>query len=208
MKKLALAICLLVVSIAAQAQFEKGKMILNPSVTGLDFSYSKNDKAKFGIGAQAGTFLADGIALMVNVGADWSKPVDEYTLGTGMRFYFNSTGVYLGGGLDWNRFRWSGGHHQTDWGLGIEAGYAYFLSRTVTIEPAVYYKWRFNDSDMSRFGVKVDPVIIIALEACVVAFFPFCTYIWAGSAWMVHDIIAILFKSCRADDTERFGFYF
>ena len=46
MKKLALAICLLVVSIAAQAQFEKGKMILNPSVTGLDFSYSKNDKAK------------------------------------------------------------------------------------------------------------------------------------------------------------------
>ena len=65
MKKLALAICLLVVSIAAQAQFEKGKMILNPSVTGLDFSYSKNDKAKFGIGAQAGTFLADGIALMV-----------------------------------------------------------------------------------------------------------------------------------------------
>ena len=38
MKKLALAICLLVVSIAAQAQFEKGKMILNPSVTGLDFS--------------------------------------------------------------------------------------------------------------------------------------------------------------------------
>ena len=35
MKKLALAICLLVVSIAAQAQFEKGKMILNPSVTGL-----------------------------------------------------------------------------------------------------------------------------------------------------------------------------
>ena len=49
MKKLALAICLLVVSIAAQAQFEKGKMILNPSVTGLDFSYSKNDKAKFGM---------------------------------------------------------------------------------------------------------------------------------------------------------------
>ena len=155
MKKLALAICLLVVSIAAQAQFEKGKMILNPSVTGLDFSYNKNDKATFGIGAQAGTFLADGIALMVNVGADWSKPVDEYTLGTGMRFYFNSTGVYLGGGLDWNRFRFDGGSHRTDWGLGIEAGYAYFLSRTVTIEPAVYYKWRFNDSDMSRFGIKV-----------------------------------------------------
>ncbi len=82
---------------------------------------------------------------MVNAGADWSKPIDEYTLGTGVRFYFNKTGIYLGGGLDWNRFRWSGGKHQTDWGLGIEGGYAFFLSRTVTIEPAVYYKWRFND---------------------------------------------------------------
>ena len=85
MKKLALAICLLLASIAAQAQFEKGTMILNPSVTGLDFSYSKNDDAKFGIGAQAGTFLADGFALMVNAGADWSQPVDIYTLGTGAR---------------------------------------------------------------------------------------------------------------------------
>lgn len=54
------------VSFTAQAQFEKGTMILNPSVTGLDFSYSKNDDAKFGLGAQVGTFLADGFALMVN----------------------------------------------------------------------------------------------------------------------------------------------
>ena len=63
MKKLALAICLLVVSIAAQAQFEKGKMILNPSVTGLDFSYSKNDKAK-GFSVESGltyTYLASDV---------------------------------------------------------------------------------------------------------------------------------------------------
>ena len=102
MKKLALALCLLAVSFTAQAQFEKGTTIINPSLSGLDFSYSKNDKAKFGVGAQVGTFFAEGIALMVNAGADWSKPVDEYTLGTGVRFYFNKTGIYLGGGLDWN----------------------------------------------------------------------------------------------------------
>ena len=97
MKKLALALCLLAVSFTAQAQFEKGTTIINPSLSGLDFSYSKNDKAKFGVGAQVGTFFAEGIALMVNAGADWSKPVDEYTLGTGVRFYFNKTGIYLGG---------------------------------------------------------------------------------------------------------------
>lgn len=89
MKKLALALCLLAVSFTAQAQFEKGITIINPSLSGLDFSYSRNDKAKFGVGAQVGTFLAEGIALMVNAGADWSKPIDEYTLGTGVRFYFN-----------------------------------------------------------------------------------------------------------------------
>jgi len=155
MKKLVLLVCLLVATLTAQAQFEQGKWIVNPSFTGLDFSYSKGNKAKFGIGAQAGTFLVDRVALMVNLGADWSKPVDEYSIGTGGRYYFNSTGVYIGAGLDWNRFRWDGGKHQTDWGLGIEAGYAYFLSRTVTIEPSVYYKWRFNDSDMSRFGIKI-----------------------------------------------------
>ena len=115
----------------------------------------KNDDAKFGTGAQAGTFLADGFALMVNAGADWSQPVDIYTLGTGARCYFNTTGVYIGGGLDWERRRYKGGGHNNDWGLGIEAGYAYFLSRTVTIEPAVYYKWRFDvESYCAIFAAK------------------------------------------------------
>ena len=155
MKKLVWFLCLLTVSFAAKAQFEQGPMILNPSVTGLDFSYSKNDDAKFGIGAQVGTFLADGFALMVNAQADWSEPVDRYTIGTGARCYFNSTGIYLGAGFDWDRIRLKGGAHNNDWGLGIEAGYAYFLSRTVTIEPAIYYKWRFDDSDNSRFGIKI-----------------------------------------------------
>lgn len=156
MKKMTLLICLLITSLGVQAQFEKGKWIVSPSFTGLDFSYTKNDRANLGLGAQAGTFLADGIALMVTAAADWSKEKDNYALGTGARFYFNSTGIYLGGGLDFNRTYWGeGNNHRTDWGLGIEAGYAYFLSRTVTIEPAIYYKWRFNDSDMSRFGIKV-----------------------------------------------------
>ena len=68
---------------------------------------------------------------------------------------FQYNGDLSGGGFDWERVRYKGGSHNNDWGLGIEAGYAYFLSKTVTIEPAVYYKWRFDDSDNSRFGVKI-----------------------------------------------------
>ena len=134
MKKLVLVVCLLVASLAARAQFEQGKWIINPSLTGLNFSYSNSEKAQFGIGAKAGAFLAEGIALMVEASADWSKPIDVYTIGTGTRFYFNKTGVFLGAGLDLNRYRMKGGH---------------------TVEPAIYYKWRFNDSDLSKFGLKV-----------------------------------------------------
>ena len=99
MKKLALVLCLLAVSFTAQAQFEKGTMILNPSVTGLDFSYSKNDDAKFGIGAQAGTFLADGFALMVNIGADWSQ-----TEGYIYTRYRNALLFQYNGDLSWGWF--------------------------------------------------------------------------------------------------------
>lgn len=109
MKKLVLVVCLLVASLAARAQFEQGKWIINPSLTGLNFSYSNSEKAQFGIGAKAGAFLAEGIALMVEASADWSKPIDVYTIGTGTRFYFNKTGVFLGAGLDLNRYRMKGG---------------------------------------------------------------------------------------------------
>ena len=53
MKKLALFVCLLVVTVAAQAQFEKGKWILNPSITGLEFSHDTGtDKTMFGLEAR------------------------------------------------------------------------------------------------------------------------------------------------------------
>lgn len=53
MKKLALFVCLLVVTVAAQAQFEKGKWILNPSITGLEFSHDTGtDKTSFGLEAR------------------------------------------------------------------------------------------------------------------------------------------------------------
>ena len=58
MKKLALFVCLLVVTVAAQAQFEKGKWILNPSITGLEFSHDTGtDKTSFGREAKGGDIL-------------------------------------------------------------------------------------------------------------------------------------------------------
>ena len=39
--------------------------------------------------------------------------------------------------------------------LGAEVGYAFFLSRTVTVEPAMYYNQSLTDQDYSKFGVKI-----------------------------------------------------
>ena len=69
MKKLALFVCLLVVAVTAQAQFEKGKWILNPSVTGLNLSYDTvREKVNLGLQAKGGTFLVDNFALLVKIG--------------------------------------------------------------------------------------------------------------------------------------------
>ncbi len=155
MRKYLLMICMLITSATAMAQFEKGTWILNPSFTGLNFSHSDHEKVKVGINVDAGCFLADGFALMVRGGADWSKPVDKYTLGTGGRAYFNKTGIYLGAGVDLSRYRYKGGSHDTAWRLGLDAGYAFFIAKNVTIEPAVYYNWCFNDNDFSEWGLKV-----------------------------------------------------
>lgn len=155
MKRLALLICLLVATMVVQAQFEKGKWFVNPSVTGLNLSYNTEaDKVSFGIEANGGAFLMDNVALLVKAGAGWNQGdlrKDVYTLGVGGRYYFDKIGIYLGADVNLNRYDWDGGD-RTLFGFGMEAGYAFFLTRTVTIEPAVY--WDIN-KDRSVLGLKV-----------------------------------------------------
>ena len=155
MKKLAMMLCLLVVAVAAQAQFEKGKWILNPSLTGLELSHDTGaDKTSFGFEAKGGYFLLDNVALTAHGGVSWNtggSDIDLYTLGVGARYYFSNVGVYLGADVNLDRYD-VGGYDDTQCSFGLEAGYAFFLSRTVTIEPAAY--WNVN-SDRSQFGIKV-----------------------------------------------------
>ena len=125
MRRLALLVCLLIGTVAAHAQFEKGKWFVNPSITGLNLSYNtETDKAHFGLEAKGGV---------------------------GGRYYIDKVGVFLGADVNLNRYNWDGGD-KTRFGFGLEGGYAFFLSRTVTIEPAVY--WDIN-KDRSEFGLKV-----------------------------------------------------
>ncbi|WP_291530413.1 outer membrane beta-barrel protein [Bacteroides sp. UBA939] len=155
MKKLVLLVCLLVATVAAQAQFEKGKWILNPSISGLGLSHStETDKTSFGVEAKGGAFLLNNVALLLHAGASWNdngSDTDLYTLGLGGRYYFSKVGIYLGADVKVNRWEETEGN-KTRVSFGSEAGYAFFLSKTVTLEPAVY--WDVN-KDYSEFGFKV-----------------------------------------------------
>lgn len=153
MKRLALLVCLLVSTLAAQAQFEKGKWFVNPSITGLNLSYNTGtEKAHFGLEAKGGAFLLDNVALLVNAGASWQGGgADRYKVGVGGRYYFDKVGVYVGADVHLNHWK-DGGFKTTRVGFGAEVGYAFFLSHSVTIEPAAY--WDVN-KDRSDFGLKV-----------------------------------------------------
>ena len=106
MRRLALIVCLLIGTVAAHAQFEKGKWFVNPSVTGLNFSYNtETDKAHFGLEVKGGAFLIDNVALLLDAGATWQGGgTDVYTLGVGGRYYFNKIGVFLGADVNLNRY--------------------------------------------------------------------------------------------------------
>lgn len=154
MKKWTLLLCLLVASTAAQAQFEKGKWFVSPGLTGLNLSYDTGmDKASFGLNVKGGAFVLDNVALLIRAGMQWNEGAsqDVYGIGVGARYYFDRVGIYLG--ADMNVDRNTGAiTDDTKFSFGMDAGYAFFLSKTVSLEPGVY--WNIN-GDRSKFGLQL-----------------------------------------------------
>lgn len=148
-----LAFMLMLGVTSAHAQFEQNKWFINPSVTGLNLSYSDATDTQFGISAQIGAFVLDNFALLVNLKADFNSVYDNVGLGVGGRYYFDTTGIYLGAAAGLDHF--SKPMKETMFSLDAEVGYAFFITRTVTLEPAVYYTWNTKYSELSTFGLKL-----------------------------------------------------
>jgi hypothetical protein len=152
MKKIALLFVLLSVALASSAQFEQGKFYVNTSLTGLNLSYNGTNDLNLGVNAEGGYFMADNLMLLGQVGLQHYQHADDvFTLGARGRYYIIQNGLYLDAGVKYL--------HQGDYNdvmPGLEVGYAFFLSHTVTIEPAVYYDQSLkNHSDYSTVGFKV-----------------------------------------------------
>ena len=143
-------------TVGAHAQFEKNKWFINSSVTGLGLSYSGSEKTNFGFEAKGGAFMADNVALLVGLGGNYGKSVIDMTLiSVGGRYYFDKVGIFLGLDMKYKHFG-DNSYNSNDIGAGLELGYAFFLSRTVTLEPALYYDQSFtHHKDYSKVGFKI-----------------------------------------------------
>lgn len=154
MKKIALLLFALVMTVSASAQFQAGKGYLGASLTGLDLHYNGNDKLCLGLEAKAGILPWDNLMLLGSVGYDHNGNddiADEFKLGVGGRYYITQNGLYLGVNVKYIHAN----HDYNDLMPGAEVGYAFFINRSVTIEPAVYYDQSFKKSKFSTVGLKV-----------------------------------------------------
>ena len=152
MKKTLLVLFLLIGTLSAHAQFERGKKYVSASISGLGMSYSSSEKFRLGLDASFGYFLADCFMLRANVGYDHTRAIDDVSVGLGARYYFDQSGVFLGTGAEYLHFSPSNNDVQ----IPFEVGYAFFINRFITIEPSIYYKMSLHDfSDNSTVGLNI-----------------------------------------------------
>ncbi len=155
MKKIVMLLLVMMMTISSYAQFEKGKYFAGTSLSGLDLGYSGFKKFNIGIEATGGYLLLDDF--MVRAGISWqhlgekSHP-NNFTFGIGGRYYIIQNGLFLGLNVKYMH----ADLRYNDVLPGLEVGYAFFLSHTVTIEPAIYYDQSFRKhSDYSKIGLRI-----------------------------------------------------
>ena len=155
MKKIAFVIVALLMSVAANAQFEKGKGYLGASLSGLDLS-SQAKHFHFGFDIKAGYLFADNLMGLAQLGYENTVKKDgryaTFLLSAGGRYYIQQNGLYLGVSAIFKHL----GKKCDDFLPSVQVGYSFFVNRTVTIEPEIYYEQSFkNHKDYSTIGLRV-----------------------------------------------------
>lgn len=155
MKKIATLLVALLTVVTAHAQFEEGKVYLGGSLTGLNLSYNGSEDLNLGLQAQVGYMFRDNWMVTAQAGYNHSgndNISDQLMVGAGLRYYIIDNGLFLG----LNAKLVHANHNYNDLKPGLEVGYAFFLGKSVTLEPAIYYDQSFrNHSDYSTIGLRV-----------------------------------------------------
>lgn len=153
-----LLLCVSAMTGHAQSQskdivFNAGKFYANAQLSGLEGGYTSFDKLKLTLGGKVGYMIVDDFMLLAQAQYKTGhNDFDELRLGGGVRYYIEQNGLYLGAMANFaykeDIFR--------DFRPEVNIGYSYFISRTVTIEPELYYEQSFvNHSKYSGFGLRI-----------------------------------------------------
>ena len=152
MKKLLLSLMFVLMAVGAKAQFEKNTCYFSTSFSGLNLSYSNNEKFTFGMDLNGGIFVEDAWMLYGKLGYAHTRYEDNVSLGVGGRYYIKQNGLYLGLGLQYEHVLKNVNNLQ----LCPEIGYAFCLNEFITLEPALYYNMSLNNfADGSKVGLKL-----------------------------------------------------
>lgn len=155
-KKVLLLVAVCMISISSNAQFEQGKKYISASFSGFDLSYSGSNDLNLGLQAKGGYFFEDNLLLLGSLGYN-HQGTDDFTpdrisIGAQGRYYIIQNGIYLGLGATYKH----GNRNYNDLMPSVEIGYAFFINRVMTIEPAVYYEQSItNHTQYSNVGLRL-----------------------------------------------------
>ncbi len=158
MKKILLTMILGLAAVtAANAQytydtppFGQGKVFVGASMSGFDIG-SANKTFHVDLSAKGGYMLMDNILAYGELGYNYYEHSDGVlNLGAGARYYIEQNGVFLGAGV-----RLANMTNDLDFQPNVSVGYAFFLNRTVTVEPELYFNLSTKDFDYSSYGLRI-----------------------------------------------------
>lgn len=152
MKKIILALTMMVMSLTASAQFEQGTKYLAGALNSFGTSYNGAEEFKLGVSVKAGYFVDQSWMLNAQAGFEhYNKNINRCVVGVGTRYYILENGLY-------GEFNVKGvfESHHNDIMPGVELGYAFFINDKITIEPAIYYDQSISDhKNYSTVGLKI-----------------------------------------------------
>lgn len=158
MKKLLLSLILgLLATVAANAQFTydtppfgQGKIFVGASMSGFDIG-SSNSTFHVDLSAKGGYMVMDNFLAFGELSYNYLEHTDGLlSLGAGARYYIEQNGVFLGAGA-----RLADITNDLDFQPNIQVGYSFFLNRTVTVEPELYFNLSTKDFDNSSYGLRI-----------------------------------------------------
>ena len=136
--------------------FTEGKFYVSASASSASLAYSKSTDFALGLNGKVGYFFLDNVMALGVVEFNSQNNFDMITteLGGGVRYYFESNGIYLGAIAKYAHVK-AFESNFSDFRPEVHVGYCFFLSRHITVEPEAYYEHSFKDSDYSGFGARI-----------------------------------------------------